>query len=232
MNNRIKGILFDKDGTLFDFRSTWSVWASRFFLDIADGDAALAARLSAPLGYRFDERVFSKESIVIAGTPAEVSAALIAALPGWQPDVLIDHVNAVASEVPQVEVLPLAPFLSDLGKRGLMLGVATNDAEAPARAHLETAGITQYFDYMAGYDSGFGAKPDPGMLHGFCEAVGLSPEQVMMVGDSTCDLIAGRAAGMTTLGVLTGMADTDELAPHADLVVPDIGAIPAVLSQT
>ncbi|MFQ5438679.1 MAG: HAD hydrolase-like protein [Paracoccaceae bacterium] len=45
-------------------------------------------------------------------------------------------------------------------------------------------------------------------------------------------MIAGRAAGMTTLGVLTGMADTDELAPHADLVVPDIGAIPAVLSQT
>ena len=50
-----------------------------------------------------------------------------------------------------------------------------------------------------------------------------------MVGDSTHDLRAGRAAGMTTIGVLTGMALREELVPFADLVLDDIGEIPALL---
>ena len=51
-----------------------------------------------------------------------------------------------------------------------------------------------------------------------------------MVGDSTHDLIAGRAAGMATIGVLTGTAGHADLAPYADVVFPDIGHIPAWLS--
>jgi phosphoglycolate phosphatase len=52
-----------------------------------------------------------------------------------------------------------------------------------------------------------------------------------MVGDSTHDLVAGRAAGMQTLGVLTGVADSEELAPFADAVLPDIGHIPGWLGD-
>jgi len=47
------------------------------------------------------------------------------------------------------------------------------------------------------------------------------------VGDSTHDLIAGRRAGMQTVAVLTGVALEAELAPHADVVLPNIGHIPA-----
>jgi phosphoglycolate phosphatase len=50
-----------------------------------------------------------------------------------------------------------------------------------------------------------------------------------MVGDSTHDLRAGRAAGMRTIGVLTGMARAQALAPLADVVLRDIGEIPAWL---
>ena len=46
---------------------------------------------------------------------------------------------------------------------------------------------------------------------------------MVMVGDSLHDLVAGRAAGMQTVGVLTGPACRDELAPCADVVLPDIG---------
>ena len=59
----------------------------------------------------------------------------------------------------------------------------------------------------------------------------LKPERVVMVGDSTHDLLAGRAAGMQTLGVLTGIAERPELAPLADAVLPDIGHIPAWLEE-
>ena len=51
-----------------------------------------------------------------------------------------------------------------------------------------------------------------------------------MVGDSTHDLMAGRAAGMQTLAVLTGAAGAGELAPFADHVLAHIGDIPGWLS--
>jgi phosphoglycolate phosphatase len=120
-------------------------------------------------------------------------------------------------------------LLEGLRARGLVLGVATNDAEASAHEHLRAAGIAGHFAHVLGYDSGYTPKPSPDMLLGFADRAGLPPETVAMVGDSTHDLHAGRAAGMVTIGVLTGLADTATLAPHADLVLPDIGHLPDYL---
>ncbi|EPX85444.1 HAD-superfamily hydrolase, subfamily IA, variant 1 family protein [Salipiger mucosus DSM 16094] len=52
-----------------------------------------------------------------------------------------------------------------------------------------------------------------------------------MVGDSTHDLIAGRAAGMQCVGVLTGPAAAEDLASQADVVLPDIGHLPGWLGD-
>jgi phosphoglycolate phosphatase len=49
------------------------------------------------------------------------------------------------------------------------------------------------------------------------------------VGDSRHDLVAGRAAGMRCVGVLTGLADRADLSPLADAVLPDIGHLPGWL---
>ena len=75
------------------------------------------------------------------------------------------------------------PFLTGLRADGLRLGVATNDAERPAKAHLEKAGIAQMFDFIAGFDSGFGGKPAPGQLHAFSAHTGIDPAHIVMVGD-------------------------------------------------
>ena len=42
---RINGVLFDKDGTLFDFHATWSRWSAALIAKLADGSAAKAADL-------------------------------------------------------------------------------------------------------------------------------------------------------------------------------------------
>lgn len=91
------------------------------------------------------------------------------------------------------------------------------------------AAVLQFFDFVAGYDSGYGAKPDPTMLLAFCNDSGIDASQTLMVGDSLFDLLAGCRAGMRTVGVLTGMAEAAELAPYADLVLADIGELPSVL---
>lgn len=231
MRREMRGLLFDKDGTLFDFHATWSVWTSAFIDDLAAGDMAAAARLAAGLGFDRAAARFERESPMIAGTMEVVIGATLAAMPRLDETALRRHVLATTTAATQVEAAPLAPLLGGLRDAGFALGLATNDAEAPARAHLDRVGVLGHFAFVAGYDSGWGAKPGTGMLDAFCVATGLAASEVAMIGDSTHDLAAGRAAGMVTIGVLTGPAAREDLAPLADVVLPDIGALPAWLAE-
>jgi phosphoglycolate phosphatase len=221
----IDGLIFDKDGTLFDFRISWGRWAAGFLASVAEGPEH-AARLGQAIGFDPATLTFAPDSPVIAATAADIAAALAPELPGQSVAYLTMLIDETAGAAPMSEAVPLRPLLSGLRARGLKLGVATNDSEAPARQHLAAHGITECFDFIAGYDSGHGAKPGPGMCLAFAGTLGLDPARVVMVGDSRHDLEAGRAAGMRTVAVLTGVAGRADLAPHADVVLPDIGAIP------
>ena len=220
---RFDAVLFDKDGTLFDFAATWEAWAESLLMRLTEGDRERAGEVGRSIGYEIAARRFHPESVAIAGTPGEVAEALAPQFPGLTAAALIDIINEEAASAPMAEAVPLAVFLDGLRAAGLKLGVATNDALDPALAHLDAAGVRDRFDFIAGFDSGYGFKPEPGQLLAFCEAVGVAPERTVMVGDSTHDLIAGRAAGMATVAVLTGVARSDALSPHADVVFPDIG---------
>jgi len=225
----LRGIVFDKDGTLFDFNATWGSWTRGLLEAEAGGDPALTGRLAEVLGYDLEREVFHPHSVVIANTADTVADHILPLLPPQSKAALIARMNDRAATAPQVEAAPLGPFTDGLRGRGLTLGVVTNDGEAPARAHLVAAGVDGAFAFIAGFDSGHGAKPDPGPLFAFCAATGLDPAECVMVGDSTHDLHAGRAAGMVCIAVLTGIAGHDDLAPHADLVLPSIADLPAWL---
>lgn len=229
---RFDGVLFDKDGTLFEFGTTWDAWAEAFLLRACDQDRDKAARIGATIGFDLPLRRFNPDSVVIAGTPDDIALLLMPHFPNHDHASLIGLLNDEAAKAPQAEAVPLAPLLDGLRARGLRLGVATNDGIAPARAHLEAAGVQDRFDFIAGSDSGHGAKPDPGQLLAFCDLLGLSPDRCVMVGDSLHDLHAGRAAGMATVGVLTGMAGADILSPASDVILPDIGHLPEWLGTT
>lgn len=226
----IDGLIFDKDGTLFDFRSSWGNWATGFLARLAPDDAT-AYRLGRAIGFDPDTGDFAPDSPVIAATAADIAAALAPHLPGRTVAGLKAEIDDTAGSAAMSEAVPLRPLLTGLRHQGLKLGVATNDSELPARQHLAAHGITDCFDFIAGYDSGHGAKPGPGMCLAFVAKLGLDPARVAMVGDSRHDLQAGRAAGMRTVAVLTGIAGPDDLRPLADVILPDIGAIPGWLSQ-
>jgi phosphoglycolate phosphatase len=223
---RARGVLFDKDGTLFGFEATWSAFAAETIAELAGGVPARAAALGEALGYDLGRRRFRRDSPVIAGSNREVAELVAAALPDASADAIEPWLAARAAEAPLAPAVPLAPLMARLRGMGLRLGVMTNDAALSAEAHLLTAGIAEVFDFVAGADSGHGAKPDPAPLRAFASATGLSPAEVVMVGDSLHDLAAGRAAGMQVVGVLTGPAEAADLAPHADAVLPDIGHLP------
>lgn len=226
MPQKTKGLLFDKDGTLFDFHQSWSVWAQGLIDGLAQGDAGRRADLSACLEYDYDNKTFFPGALSISGTVRQQAEVLAPVLGDWSLDAIEAHLVHLAGHAVMVPATPLIPLLDGFRTAGLRLGVATNDAESAARRHLKAADIIDKFDYIAGYDTGHGAKPDAGMCAAFATMMNLDPAACVMIGDSHHDLVAGRAAGMQTVAVLTGLAGADDLAPLADVVLPDIGALP------
>jgi phosphoglycolate phosphatase len=219
---KIKAVIFDKDGTLFDFRQSWGAWTKTLLAELhplARGD------LARVLGFDPLTNTFAPDSPVIAQTTFEIAALIHPQLEGITLASLTDMMNNFSASAPMVPAVALPQVLSSLKARGLKLGLATNDTEAPARAHLDGAGVIHLFDFIAGCDSGYGGKPAPGQLLAFAAATGLPPGQIAMVGDSLHDLDAARQAGMKAVGVLTGPALRATLTPHADVVLGTIAEL-------
>ena len=225
----IRGILFDKDGTLFDFQGSWSSWMNYVLSGLSGGDVAHAEQAGLDLGFDLAAGRFDLNSPFVAGTPETTLGILRRSFPGLGQREILGVLTEATVQARQVEVVPLQPLMIRLAGSGLALGIATNDHESTARSHLEQAEVLDHFEFVAGSDSGFGAKPDIGMLLAFCEMTGIEPGQVAMVGDSAWDLEAGKAAGMTSVGVLTGTATRRMLSPAADVILNHIGELPGWL---
>jgi phosphoglycolate phosphatase len=236
-----KGILFDKDGTLVDFHATWGPAYRRGAQLFVGGDPALTDRLLVAGGWNTKTGRVAEGSILAAGTNAEIAETWLAALPeGRRPDIGDADPEAFIEAAFNAEtaksahpVTDLVALFSRLQERGLVLGLATNDSHDGALASLRPFGIVERLAFVAGYDSGHGGKPGPGMVEGFCKATGLSPGAVMVVGDNLHDMEMGRsgAAGVV-VGVLSGSGSLETLSAAADWVIDGIVELEHLLDQT
>ncbi|MCE9651322.1 MAG: HAD family hydrolase [Parvibaculum sp.] len=230
---RIKGVLFDKDGTLFDFHRTWVPILAEAALVAARGDASLVPGLMAAGGYDEATGRVASGSVIAAGNTPELALLWLQTAPLWEAADLTARLDAFfAEQAPRRSepVTDLGVLLAALRGSGLRVGIATNDSVASAFATIGHFGLAELVEFHCGYDSGHGTKPEPGMVHAFCDAVGLSPGEVAVVGDNFHDLEMGLAAGAgLRVGVLTGTSAHDDLAPHADFVIGSIVELPALL---
>ena len=231
----IKGILFDKDGTLLDYVATWMPLNHKAALAAAGGDQGLADRLLAASGYDAAAERVRAGSLLAAGTNREIAACWAELLPGCDLEDLARLVEQTFTEGGRHSATPvaeLAPLLARLRARDLRLGVATSDSEAGAHATLAHFGVIELLDFLAGYDSGYAPKPSPNLVDGFCRATGLEAAEVSVVGDNLHDLEMGRAAGAgLVVGVLTGTSEHGDLAPFADRVLESIVELEALLDE-
>ena len=232
----VRGILFDKDGTLLDLRATW-VPAYRGVADELarrlDGHDGLADRLLARLGYDGATGAFAADSPFLWDTNEAIAAAW-AASP--EIDGRLDVLEIVLRHFSDLERYPPQPvgdvpaLLARLRGRGLVLGMATMDDTAIARAHAAHLGIAAELAFVAGSDAGHGVKPGPGMALAFCAAHDLAPAEVIVVGDSTADLLMARNAGCAgAVAVLTGGTPAERLAPLADHVLASVQELEHIL---
>jgi len=229
---KITGILFDKDGTLLDFDKTWEPVNRRASLFAALGDEVLADRLMVICGMDPLTGKVSAGSLFAAAAPSEIAAAMANAGAPFEAEELTGHLDRfyVEGAANAVAVTDLAILFSRLKARGLALGIASSDNEASIRAIAERMGIIPYLDYIAGYDSGYGVKPYPGMVDGFAASQGIDHAEIAMVGDNTHDLhMAHNAKAGLAIGVLTGTSGEEALAPYADYVLPSIEELEALL---
>ncbi len=116
--------------------------------------------------------------------------------------------------------------LQALRAAGLRLACLTNKPTAFARPLLAHKGLDGYFDHVFGGDAFARKKPDPLPLIETCKALGSSPSRTLMVGDSSNDAAAARAAGCPVVLVSYGYNHGEPVAAAgADAVVDRIDQI-------
>jgi phosphoglycolate phosphatase len=220
-------VIFDKGGTLLDFRAMWGEWA-------ADMAQRLAARSSSAVAGRFCEMLgFDPRSGEI--DPAGKLAALpMAELRTLTVDVLIEAgltrhaAEAAVATVwrvpdPITSARPLADLTAlfrVLRARGIKIAIATMDDRASSQAGLAALGVVSYVEALVCADDGWPPKPAPEMAWAACRSTGVMPSQAVVVGDSMSDMQMGRRAGAgLVVGVLSGVSPAELLAPHADALL-------------
>ncbi len=109
------------------------------------------------------------------------------------------------------------------------LAVLSNKPVNPSRQIVEALGLKPFFDQVYGGNSFATKKPDPEGARKLMEEAGASPEETIIIGDSSIDILTGQNAGTWTCGVTYGFAPQtlQELLP--DLLVDSPSELAEVL---
>ena len=188
----LRAAIVDLDGTMIDTLGDFAVALN-----------AVLADLSLPrVGRAFIERTVGKGSEhLIRSTLAEVGADAALYAPAWA--LYQQHYEVVNGE--HSLVFPGVPEgLEWLTASGFKLVCLTNKPTAFALPLLRKKGLDRYFSAVFGGDAFERKKPDPLPLWRSCETLGFAPGQTLMVGDSSNDARAARAAGCPVVLVSYG----------------------------
>lgn len=192
-------IVFDCDGTLVDSQATIVACARAAFV------AAGLNPPSADAVRRIVGLSLVEAMLELLREPDPVLAARLAA--GYKEAFLVHRASPGFHE-------PLFPgareVLDALRERDLLLGVATGKAMRGLRLVLEHHGLENHFTTLQTADL-HPSKPHPAMVLAAMAQTGMTPEETMVVGDTSFDVLMALAAGAMPVGVAWGNHPPDEL---------------------
>jgi phosphoglycolate phosphatase len=230
----IKGILFDKDGTLIDFMASWMpaiIEAANYF---ARDDQTTVNQMLEASGYDLGTHTIRAGSILAAANNALIAECWSECLTIDADCEMLNKLNEIFQHHNQHSSIPvtdLHSLFNELISRGISLGLATSDSEQGAKKTLAALNVEPQMHFVCGYDSGHGIKPEAGMVHAFCQHLQLSPDEVIVIGDNIHDIhMAHNAGAKLAIGVLTGTSKAVNL-HEADYILDNIADIPELLDN-
>jgi phosphoglycolate phosphatase len=212
----VKLILFDVDGTLVD---------SQHLILAALGMAFSANGLAMPSRARALSIVglsLSEAFMVLAGVDGPVESLAQAYREAF---------SRLRSDPTNEEPLypGAAACVAGLFDRGVALGIATGNSRRGVRHLLDRLSWHHMFATIQTADDA-PSKPHPAMIEQAMAAIGISPADTVMVGDSCYDMAMARSAGALPIGVAWGFQSVEALREAgADRIVHSYPELRAVL---
>ncbi len=196
---KVKGILFDLDGTLLDTLE-----------DLADAANATLAHFGFPVHPRESYRYFVGEGLktltqrIIPGSSA-TDAELYKYMQKFG-EIYSQNWNAHSAPYPGI-----TEMINSLSASGLQLAVLSNKPHAFTKVCVEEFFPEGPFRFVMGQREGVAKKPDPAGALELAEKMELSVDEILYIGDTATDMQTGNRAGMKTIGVEWGFRDRAEL---------------------
>ena len=224
---KVKGIVFDMDGTLanlggfVDWKHAYHQ-AKRAYLE-----CGCPSELIEGLGERNlfnlmnlvrDENVRSMDDETVRIIQRSVYAAV------------------EACELDGIKHCSLMPgcveTLDWIRGRGIVMGVATSNSEVVAGKVFESGGIRGYFSAIVGRRPELRMKPHPDQILKCLEEMGVDPSRGLVVGDSVKDVLSAKSAMVPVVSIpsfFTRREDIERLG--ADLIIGGLRELPAVIEK-
>lgn len=237
---KYKAVIFDKDGTLLDFEALWLSISEAALTEILEklgkSPTLLADILAA---YGVEDGIARIDGILCYGTYDDMSEAAYRILAQDGISLSREEFHGLLVEVyhrhmASGNILPICPALPEtllaFRRAGHRLFVVTSDDENGAEKCLVALGIRGLFEKVYAHTEGRPHKPSAELFRLICEENGLSPDEIVMVGDSLVDIQFGKNGGATAVGVGKSPVNRALLeAAGADFVLPDVSFLGKVL---
>jgi len=199
----LEGLIFDLDGTLIDSVGIYYIMMESVFEKLHWPRVAREVMRKA-----IKDGGFDWDLVLPAGTGRTTEELLASAR-----EVIREMYPRVFEN--DVDLVPGAErLLRKLHERGAKLGLVTSTLGRFIEFKLiplKKCGLRDLFQSIITLDDVKNRKPSGDPLVECAKRLGENPEKCAYVGDATVDIVAGKAAGMKTIAVLTGVDDYDAL---------------------
>lgn len=228
----IKGILFDKDGTIIDF----SLWRNAGINTVGTilneyklQDEMIKKALLRSIG--ITENGVEPFGALAYKSHEDVAAEMHFILSKYKNINFMDfqvHVvellrnEVLRDDVEFKEMTDLRALFGYLKSNGIKVGIATADSYQSAMHMVNKLQHHDCYDFVGANDGIMKPKPNKDMCYKFCDMYGIKPHEVAIVGDSYNDMIFAKNSGAIGVGVLSGVSSKINLKDTADIIIPSI----------
>jgi len=210
---RVKGLCFDVDGDLLRGAPAWVERITRGLAPISG------------VFHKANPRRFARWLVMFTESPMNFASSILDALS------MDDEIGRLYDRMRRKKGALKTNFLLMDGAADLLaaaharypLSVVSARDDNTIGTFLDLFNLKQYFVEVVTNQSCPHTKPYPDPVIDAAQKMGLAPQECVMIGDTTVDILAGKRAGAQTVGVLCGFGTERELRrAGADVILRDL----------